>query len=266
MQTIIIATDLSPAANNATLYAVKAAQITKEKIILFHLYKVPPHVANSLVGTKAIDEMAERMKSKMQFLAESLISEFGVQIEVVVRLGEMMEVTQQMMDEYQSTMLVVGMPKKTFEQDLMGNTTTAAIYRFKFPILAVPESASFIGIREILYAFDLAKGVNALILRRVKEYAMLFNAKVKVIYVGDAEKSIKEEQTLKRELEGIEYEYKNVQSDSVIKAIKEEAVAISADVLIMTPHKYSFWASILHQSRTKTMLSHGKIPLLSIGY
>jgi len=158
------------------------------------------------------------------------------------------------------------MPKKTFEQDLMGNTTTAAIYRFKFPILAVPESASFIGIREILYAFDLAKGVNALILRRVKEYAMLFNAKVKVIYVGDAEKSIKEEQTLKRELEGIEYEYKNVQSDSVIKAIKEEAVAISADVLIMTPHKYSFWASILHQSRTKTMLSHGKIPLLSIGY
>jgi len=114
MQTIIIATDLSPAANNATLYAVKAAQITKEKIILFHLYKVPPHVANSLVGTKAIDEMAERMKSKMQFLAESLISEFGVQIEVVVRLGEMMEVTQQMMDEYQSTMLVVGMPKKTF--------------------------------------------------------------------------------------------------------------------------------------------------------
>ncbi len=266
MRTIIVATDLSEVANNATVYAVKAAQITKEKIILFHLFKVSPHVANSRIGTQGIDEMALRMKSKIEAYAAELEKEYFVSIEVVVRMGDLYETAEQLMVEYDSTMMVIGMPKKTFEQNLLGNTTTSAVYKLKFPVLTIPESATFNGINEILYACDLTRGVHHAILKKVKEYAKLFDAMVEVIYVGDNIKISVEEDVLKRELDGVKYTYKNVQSESVLKAIQDEAVAISADVIVMTPHKYSFWASLLHQSRTRAMLSNGKIPLLAIGY
>lgn len=51
-------------------------------------------------------------------------------------------------------MLILGMPKKSFEQDMLGNTTTSAIYNLKFPILTIPAHATYKGIKHILYAAD----------------------------------------------------------------------------------------------------------------
>ncbi|HEY8404260.1 MAG TPA: universal stress protein [Flavobacteriales bacterium] len=264
MKTLVVATDMSPAANNAALYAAKAAQITRHHLVLFHLYKVPHHVSNSLIGTKGIDEMVEFTRRKLEHYAKELADMYQVTIDVDVRMGEMMEVIPQVMEQYDAEMLVMGMPKLTFEQALLGNTTRAAMQRFQFPIFIIPEGAGFQGIKRILYACDLSKGVDKRILHQVKHYARLFNAELQVIYVGDPERSIKEEQTLKREMEDLPYTYKNVQSESVTRALQEEALNIHADVIIMTPHKSGFWASVLGQSKTKAMLSQGTIPLLSI--
>lgn len=266
MQTIIVATDLSPEADNATLYAINAAKITGSKIVLFHLYKVSSHVAHSLANTHEIDKMVWRMQQQMATYANIINREHKVLIEIVVRMGDFLEVVEQVAAQYESTLLVLGMPQKTFEQDLLGNTTTSAIYKLKIPILAVPEAASFKGIHKILYACDINRGVYATVLNTIKEYAGHYNAEVQVLYVGDVVKSLEHEEQLKKGLEGIHYYYKNVRSESVVKAIQDEAELIQADLLIMMPQKYGFWSSILHRSKTRAMASNGKIPLLSLNY
>lgn len=266
MQSIIIATDMSAAAHNATLYAIQAAQITQSNIILFHLYKVPSHVANSRIGTKGIDEMAERMMQRLEAYAEELSKTYKIKINTILRMGSFLETIQNLASEYKSSMLVLGMPKKTFEQDLLGNTTTSAIYSLKIPILSVPETASFYGIKKILYACDLTRGIHAKVLETVKQYATVFQASIEVLYVGDAIKGIKGKTVVNDAFQDIDYVYKNVQSDSVIQTIKKEVDDLQADILIMTPHKYGFWSSILHRSKTRAMASKGNTPLLSLAY
>src|SRR5258706_4783474 len=65
-------------------------------------------------------------------------------------------------------------------------------------------------------------------------------------------------------LAGITYSYKNVQSSSVIKEIKKEMIAFKAELLIMVPEEYRFWASVVHKSKTRMMAAGLGIPLLSI--
>lgn len=65
-------------------------------------------------------------------------------------------------------------------------------------------------------------------------------------------------------LEGISHYYKNVLSDNVVAAIKEEIVNTQADTLVMVPHKYGFWESVIHRIKTSIMASGSNIPLLSI--
>jgi hypothetical protein len=65
-------------------------------------------------------------------------------------------------------------------------------------------------------------------------------------------------------LEGIDYYYKNVKSDSIIDGIANEIKKFGADLLIMVPEQHGFWGSMVHRSKTRIMASGLNIPLFSI--
>ncbi len=269
MQTILVATDFSATASNAVQYAIDAAKEIHAEVVLFHFYKMSAHTANALVSAKDLDKMVQAKKSEFEAYAHHLSSIHHVKVSLVVKVGDFLDEVAQVAASCRCSLLVMGMPRKSFEQDLLGNTTTAAIYKFKFPILAVPATAVFTGIHKILYACDMTRGVHARILEQVKEYARQFAAEVEVLYVGEAissERVKTGQKDVEEALQGISYSYKNANSDSVIKAIQEEAEELHADILIMTPNKYGFWSSLLHRSKTRAMAANGKIPLLSLAY
>ncbi len=266
MQTFIVATDFSPIADNATQYAIDAASVINARIILFHLHKLSAHASGSLVTAPEIARTITRRKEEADKQAMRLASEYQVEIIAEVRMGDFTEEVTSVIEQYDGSILVMGMPEKSFEQDMLGNTTTAAIYKLRFPILSVPASATYSGIRKILFACDLTRGIHAQVLDTVKTYARLFGAAVEIFFVGDAVRRLQEEALLGKHFEGVSYIYKNVRSASVIAAIRQEAGQINADLLIMTPHKYGFWASMVHRSKTRAMASNGRIPLLSIAY
>lgn len=267
MTTIIVATDFSPTADNATRYAIAAAKEIKARVVLFHLYKISTHAANSLISAHKIDEMAAKKKAEYDRYSYLLSKITDVDVHVEVRLGDFLDELEQVVTLFSGDMLVIGMPKKSYEQDLLGNTTTAAIYKFKFPILAIPQSARYSGIKKILFACDMTRGVHKQVLDNVKRYAQLFGAQVEVYYIGDALKRVDKKEDIDLHLEDVDFYYKSdFPSGSVVRRIQEEAENTHADILIMTPHKYGFWSSIFHRSKTRAMASNGKIPLLSLSY
>jgi nucleotide-binding universal stress UspA family protein len=266
MQTIIVATDFSITADNAVRYVIDAAKTVPIKVVLFHLHEISSHTAHGLTNAKDIEAQLEKKKIQVNEYASILTQDNGIEIEAIVRMGDFLEEVEQLTKQYHSALLVLGMPKKSFEQDLLGNTTTAAIYKFKFPILAIPSSARYTGIRKILYACDLTRGIHAKVLEAVREYALIFGADVEVFYVGMAVEQIYQQTLFEKSFHDIAYTYKNVQSNSVVKAIQQEVEKIQADILIMTPNKYGFWSSLLHRSKTRAMASNGRIPLLSVAY
>jgi nucleotide-binding universal stress UspA family protein len=207
----------------------------------------------------------------LQERALGLSKTYGIKVGFEARFSFVEDELSDMIDRHKADVLVLGMRARTLEQDLMGNTTTAAIKKLKFPVLAVPIGAKFGEIKKILFACDVLRGVPEKILKRIKELAASLNAEIEVFHVNNAIEEMKADHPalsskdgIGSGLSGVSYYYKNVKSNEVIKEIEKEIKEFKADLLIMIPNKYGFWASLVHRSKTRVMASGLDIPLFSI--
>lgn len=266
MKTLIVATDFSKEAENALQYAGAAAQKLQGKVVIFNAFNISSHTGNSLFPASAVKEMIAYNNAILQRKADDLATEFGIEVHCESSMMELDEELDKAIEKHKADLVVMGMAPSSLSQDLFGNTTTSAIAKLKFPVLAIPAGVSFKGIKKILFACDILRGVEQEILNKIKTFAMGVGAQVEVFSVQNKLKALTAEHTARIDegLQDIDYAYKNVVSTKVIQAIEDEVKAFEADILIMVPHKYSFWSSLVHQSKTRIMASRSEIPLLSI--
>lgn len=272
MNVIIVATDFSKEAENAVEYAAAAAKVVGAKVVLFHLYKLSVHAMNSRLGPSAFDDLYVASRNKLSERAKEISQKYNIRAEGDWHKDDFYLELKQSIAHFQADILVLGMADKSLEQDMLGNTTTSVINRLQFPVLAVPYGAKFEGIKTILFAADILRGVHKLVLNKVKEVASDFGAEhVEIFHVSDRVKEI-EKEGIKASTESmfgegsndIKYLYKNVESNAVIEEVQKEIKEINADMLIMVPNKYGFWGSLIHRSKTRIMASGTEVPLMSL--
>ena len=266
MKNIIVATDFSKESLNALNYIAMAIQNRPYEIVLFTLQNPSIHAINARVSADSIDSFLSRKQQRLEELARETASKYVVKISTHFASGEFYREIINCIKASDAHMLVMGMPNKSVEQDMMGNTTTAAISRLKIPILSIPEDATFEGIKHILFACDVVRGVQKTILERIKDFAADFGATVEVFNVRKKIEEISETSTtsIDEGLQGITYYYRNVTSNQVINEIKDEIKNSNTDLLVMVPYKYGFWNALVHRSKTRVMASGNSIPLLAI--
>jgi Universal stress protein UspA and related nucleotide-binding proteins len=267
MKKIIIATDYSPEATNAMHYAAAIAAEQGHQLILFNVTEISIHALNARVSSDAIDKMLFVHQDNLDKAAAKLAGAYKVQVLTHFATGNFYDELVRCIAQHNADVVVMGMASKTFEQDLLGNTTTAAIHKLQFPILAVPLHAKYEGIKKVLFAADIEKGVQEQVLEKIRSLALAFGATIEIFHVETEIAELTAEPAnaaFDQALAGITYTYKNVQSPQIIKAIQKEIEAMEADLLIMVPYKYGFWSSIVHRSKTRMMASGNNIPLLSL--
>jgi len=271
MDALIVATDFSEVAENAVEYAAAVAKHNNAKLVLYNSFVIPTHAANTLLPAASIQKLITDNEIRLIERALSLSIDYDIETEHESNLSFVQDALKILIDKHQATLVVLGMNTKTLEQDLWGNTTTSAIKRLNLPVLAVPLGARFEGTKNVLFACDVLSGISEKVLANVKELAIALNAEVEVFNVSEKVEELKtlnaalpQVSVIDDGLEGISYYYKNVNSNAVIKEIEKEIIEFRADLLIMVPKRYGFWASIIHRSKTRIMASGLKIPLLSL--
>lgn len=269
MKKIIIATDYSAEAENAAEFAAAVAAEQGHELILFNYSEISIHVLNARVSGSAIDEMLEIYHDNVKKAAQALSKKYNVKVTPYLASGNFYESLVACINQFEATAVIMGMANRSVEQDLLGNTTTSTIHKLQFPILAVPITTKYHGIRKILFACDMEKGVEDKVLQNVHEIATAFGATVEVVYVKDKIEELQGEEeaehvAIEKTFMGINYYYKNIQSRKIIHAIQDELNETSADLLIMAPYKYGFWDSMVHRSKTRMMASGNNVPLLSL--
>ena len=174
------------------------------------------------------------------------------------------EELQQIIEQSQAALVVMGMAERTFEQDLLGNTTTSVIKNLNIPVLAVPSNARFKDAKKILFACDALSFSSAKKHSWFMQIAKTLKAEVKFFSVNEKVEYLIEEQENIEAFENVKFVYKSVRSSSVVNEIKHEINTNGADILVMVPQKYGFWDSLVHVSKTRIMAAGLDIPLLSI--
>lgn len=269
MKTLIIATDFSKEAENALEYAGALAQQLHVKLVLVNAFNIPVHAANSLLSASAFQDLIDHNKGVLRNRASKLSSDYAIDVDYESGLLDLTNELDQLMLKHNAQLVIMGMAARSVEQDLFGNTTTAAIMKLKYPVLAIPMNSKFEGIKRILFASDAKQDETVLI--KIRKLAILLNAEVEVFYVA---KTIRDLKAKEAELSGaplitevladVPHYYKSVEPGPVIKEIEKEVINFKADLLIMVPHKYGFLESIVHRSKTRIMASNNSVPLLSI--
>lgn len=271
IMTILIATDYSLIAENAVEYAAAVAQQFKIKLVLFNSFTLPKHVANTILPASSISKLIAENEDRLKNRAELLASTYDIEVVHESAFTFLEDEWNNLIKKYNAGMVVLGMADKAWDQDLLGNTTTSAIKKMRFPVLAIPLGAKFNGLNRVLFACDVLHDIPTEILSRLKKQIPDLKAEVEVFFVDKKIDKLKTEgigvvtpDSVTDEQDGLIYSYKNVKSNTVIKEIEKEIIAFKADLLIMTPKKYGFWASLVHKSKTRMMASGLNVPLLSI--
>jgi len=268
---ILAATDFTDLATHASAYAAGIAKLRKSKLILFNLFTPSIHALNSQFSAENFQRMYDRTRDRLQEKADALSKEFDIEVIAELSFISMDEALDTIIGKHEVSLLVFGMNEKTWDIELLGDTTTAVIKNCRVPTLAVPFKASFDHLKKILFATDLVEELPQPIIERIRIVAETIGGEVEVFNVDKKVAELKAENSdalainaIDSGLQGINYYYKNVKSNAVIREIEKEIKQTKADLLIMVPKKYGFGASIVHRSKTGIMASGLNIPLLSI--
>lgn len=269
MKTIIVCTDFSHEAENATHYAASMAKENKYRIVLFNLQSVSIHALNAQASADFFYTQTLKNQKKMEDKAAELKRLYTVETQHHLASGNFIEELENCMQIHDCDFIVMGMAEKTLEQKLLGNSVTRAIHRIKKPILIVPAHIEYTGIRKILFAYDTHKSMTWSAMNDIYHFINEFNAEIEVFNVSERLEDFAEvihdiDLNSGYDLDDIKYSFKMIQSIEVIKAIEEEIKLTSPDLLTMIPYKYNLIESLFHRSKTAIMAYKNKIPLLSI--
>lgn len=268
--TIIAATNFSAIANNAVTYAAGLAKSANASLILFNSFQLDIHSANSHISAEAMQKQLDKASERLKTLGRDIAGAFNIEVSCFCSYSFLEDELSSLIELHNAELVVMGMAERSFEQELMGNSTTSVIKNLNTPVLAVPLHARFQNIKKILYACDTLSFPSIKRFSWLRSIVGNLGAEVEFFSVDAKLDDLKQEQdrlllssTLEEEFQQVKYLYKTVKSNAVINEIKKEINIYNADILVMVPQKYGFWDSLVHKSKTRIMAAGLDIPLLS---
>ena len=144
MKNILIATDLSPAARNATDYGLRLAAALGAQVTLMSAYEQLPLLAVDSLALLTTGDVEGIAQQKLQHEVENLTGEHSLPVRILVREGNSTQAVLDAADEIGADLIVAGITdtakgiRKTF-----GSTATGLARKTKIPLLIVPGKTRY---------------------------------------------------------------------------------------------------------------------------
>ena len=270
MKTIIVATNYSNEANNAVNYAAELASYLHSKLVLFNSFELSVHASNALLPGSSIGRLIAENNNTLKNIALDLSGKYRIAVDYISRTSDLMEEIDFQVKRLNADLVVMGM-KDVHSGFVPFSSTASAIHHAKYPILTVPADARFRKISKILFAFnpDCIEEANKLPV--LMDFAAHFKAEIQLCHVEKSMQPATNEASgkgLSFNAEAVfsdtEHSYKEINDENVLRSIEKLIKSWGADLLVMVPHKYGFWESIWHKSKTIQMAKRTRIPLLTL--
>ncbi|MFN2456771.1 MAG: universal stress protein [Chitinophagaceae bacterium] len=266
MNTILIPTDFSSAADNAMNYGARLAKRLQADILLLHVYMIPISLNETPVVVitgdelrKSADEGLERCRQELQSIYE------GVQIKTTSRLGDVDDELEELCRETNPFGVVMGSHKLTgVEKVIFGSTTLSAMRHLKYPVIAVPESYKNGDIKTIVMATDLLNETTVPA-EKIRDIVSSLDASLHIVHVYNNEVEKKEfPASLTDKINVLNPVYKYIQDDDVAQGVQAYIQQQNADLVIILQHEHTFWEKLFSKQHTQDLLNQLQIPVLSI--
>ncbi|MDB5191016.1 MAG: universal stress protein [Segetibacter sp.] len=267
MKTILVATDFSPAAHNALMYAVKMATYVHAKVVLLNVYQTVNYISDMVVmvpDQELREENEELLLNEFAQLSEEQ-KEFAT---LRCELGSATDTIISVAAEIDADWIVVGMKRsdKTFRK-IFGSTVLSLRRVSSLPLIIVPEEVTFTGIKKIALASDLTAEHDIHLLDPLVKLGSAFHSNVYVVKV--LQKYANEETArgqvpynvkwcLKELSPGFEF----LKDDNFSHALNTFIHDHEVQMLAMVAHPHSILERMFVRSSIKEMLFKANVPIL----
>ena len=265
---IILPTDFSENARNASSYAIKLFGTEDVEYVLLNCYAMPHSGADMLISL--IDILRAESEEGLEGELAQLIEEFpGIKGSISIKSvnGFLENVVSKMNRQQRIDMVVMGTTGSSgLMKVLWGSTTASVMKRVKVPILAIPGGLAYKFPHEISIALEPAELPSYRYPALLRELIERNNARVSLVSVESEAEALSDE-VFKAVANGdvpIPYNAEPFQviENDPIQGITHFMDDHQTDLLVMVAHSYGFFKEMFHQSSTREMAMMTKVPLL----
>lgn len=270
MKTILLPTDFSENARNASKYAFSMFNDDEAyRFILLNAFEMPFSTSEVMVSVSDIIEEDSR-KGIEKELGELKVAfkHPDSKIEGVSAQGETISEIEKVAKKQTANYIVMGTKGSSGLMEVfIGSVSSAVIKRAIAPVLVIPDGIEFKAPKNIVFAADYGSLKDVSELSALKELALKFGSTITMLNVlkegelTNADEAI-EGLKLNAYFQGIPLEYAFLENEDIEAGINEYVADHPVDMLAMVERKVSFFERLFHKSITKQVANHIKLPLL----
>ena len=268
LNSILVPIDFSDVSINALNYGINLAQKCGAQLHLLHIKQTPISDPNYPLNafTDLMYELEKNEKENFEKIENTTLKHAGLSYHFKSASGFVADEVCNYSQLNQMDLVVMGTKGASgFSELLIGSNTAAVVAQTQIPVLVVPPICSFKPITHLLYASDFNEPEFPAVLR-LKFFAELFNSKISVLHAkNDFDDYFNAENnffTRNGAKISNQMELFKVEGNDVLSIINHFVEDKAVDFLVMAKHNRSFFDKLFHQSLTKQMAYHTKIPLL----
>ncbi|MBK9511417.1 MAG: universal stress protein [Cytophagaceae bacterium] len=272
MKTILIATDFSAGSENARKYGLSLAKNNGHSVKYIHAYTPPVLDPNIPVGLieETFTETISVIEDNLKKIVEQDL-QMGVKSSFLISYSDINSMIEDASQDIDLEMVIVGKTGHTgFLDKVIGSTAEHLVNHIKSPLLIIPEEYDGDIYELICYASELEydeekfiektlkwkqHSKNNLIIGHIFEKYGL-NLRPDSQFLNSINKSFKNS--------GIKIIEKAAKTfhRGIVDLIQEEKISL----LVLTTHKRGFLDGLINPSKTKSIISDTKIPVLVFSF
>ena len=271
MKRILVPTDFSKCADNATRYAIHLATKTNSELIIAHVSPVPAggdvlfYVDTPIIGEKkqsAIKQFDAFKKSTPQ-LAE-------IKHEFKFEFGFPVEIIKEWIKKLNIDLTVIGNRGATNNLDeFFGTTADDIINHSECPVLCVPENAPAENYKEIALALDYEDQANDHHAEMLRTIASALGCSIHIITIMNGQTDLDHYNEGKitqwdNIFDGINHHFHIIEDGNIEHGILNYSGDNNIDMIAVTPSRRSLVYQLFHKSVSHGLVHHSRLPLLVI--
>jgi nucleotide-binding universal stress UspA family protein len=273
MNTILVPTDFSKNAKNALDYAIGLANVTSSKLILFHVYQFPALTSEipDMLSEAEIERLLVRELKKLERYIHTTSTK-KLTVEYAYKRGFPVEEIRLCSERNKADLIVMGLHGSGFlKEKLIGSVSTVLITNSRCPVMIINQNVKFRNLKNIALAFDYSEIKNKTTLLLLNQFIQLFKSHIFIFNVVKSElqavssiSKVVDGMKLAQALEKGEHSFHYSENEDILEGINKFVLEKKIDMVVMIPHKHSPLHNLFHESETKKMAFHTRIPLLTL--
>lgn len=270
MKRIVILTDFSGNARNASIYAIRLFGVEDAEYTLFNVYydsdsdDMPFFTLGDLLENEAEKELDKEKNYLLRYFSKKL------KITTLSSSGLLTTQLNELAKEHKFDYVVMGLKGESAQKrDFIGSNTIDVIRNAIVPVIAVPDRAFFTSLSKIGVAVDKGEFTRKDCTAALVDLAMEKHARLDFIHV-ETDPNIPEGSVSMSDFKmikgfnGVPHEFHSLANDNISEAILNYAHDQEMDMLVLISKKNSLFDRLIHRSLINEVVMLSDIPLFAI--